>query len=137
MYTSGRRTTPSLNKFYSRLVSYKTPDRILAEAKKLRQSWNISKAAALGREPTILGLQLDNLPLCHAFLVNSSYQTGYISFLCFRETFPCASQSLTYASPNGGKCQCKYYVYRVCLWPRNGLYKKVFNYCHLLWKCLF
>ncbi len=55
MYASGSRTTPSLNKFYSRLVSLKTPDRILAEAKKLWQKWNISKEAALGREPTILG----------------------------------------------------------------------------------
>ncbi len=50
-----RRTTPSMNKFYSRLDSQKAPDRILEEAKKLRQSGNISKATPLGRDLTTFG----------------------------------------------------------------------------------
>jgi hypothetical protein len=127
MYASGRRTTSSLNKFYSRLVSLKTADRILTEAKKLRQSWNISKETALRREHTILGTTFRHSTTVPYFPCYWFYQTGYIFSLLFRVTLPCASQSLTYASPNGGKSmQILLLVYRVCLWPRNSLYKKKF-----------
>ena len=44
------------------------------------QKYSISKVATPGSELS-LGLQSDTLPLCHAFLMISCYQTEYISFL--------------------------------------------------------
>jgi hypothetical protein len=60
---SGRRTTPSLNKFYSRLVSYKTPDWILAEAKKTSTELEYFKSSSA--EARICNLNHFNQILYH------------------------------------------------------------------------
>ncbi len=76
------------------------------------------------------GLQSDTLPLCHAFLMNSSNQTWNIFFLSFSGNLALCVAEWRRINANTTCIGFVFGQWMACI-------KQFFKYRRLLWRCLF